>query len=97
MREQRKTLTGQVTSDKMDKTVVVEIQRVIRHPVYGKVVRSHHRFMAHDENNECHVGDTVRILESRPMSRHKRWVVQEILQRGTETRPLQDAERLATE
>jgi len=97
MREQRKTLTGQVTSDKMDKTVVVEVQRVVRHPVYGKVVRSHRRFMVHDENNECHVGDTVRILESRPMSRHKRWVVQEILQRGIGTSPLRDAERLPAE
>jgi small subunit ribosomal protein S17 len=97
MREQRKVLTGQVTSNKMDKTVVVEVQSVSRHPVYGKVVRSHRRFMAHDENNECRVGDTVRILESRPMSRHKRWVVQDILQRGIGVSPLSDAERLPAE
>ncbi len=85
MREQRKTLTGRVTSDKMDKTVVVEVQRITRHPVYGKVVRRHRRFMAHDEQNACRIGDTVRILESRPMSRHKRWVVDAILQRGEES------------
>lgn len=85
MREQRKVLTGQVTSDKMDKTVVVEVQRVTRHPVYGKVIRRHRRFMAHDENNTCRIGDTVRILESRPMSRHKRWVVDAIVQRGEES------------
>jgi small subunit ribosomal protein S17 len=85
MREQRKVLTGRVTSDKMDKTVVVEVQRVTRHPVYGKVIRRHRRFMAHDEQNTCRIGDTVRILESRPMSRHKRWVVDAIVQRGEES------------
>lgn len=82
MREQRKILTGQVTSDKMDKSVVVEVQRVTRHPIYRKVVRKHTRFMAHDEHNECKVGDTVRIIESRPMSRRKRWVVDAILERA---------------
>ncbi len=82
MREQRKVLTGKVTSDKMEKTVVVEVQRVTRHPVYGKVIRSHKRFMAHDEQNECRVGDTVRILEARPMSRRKRWVVEAIVERA---------------
>jgi small subunit ribosomal protein S17 len=85
MREQRKVLTGQVTSDKMDKTVVVEVQRITRHPVYGKVIRRHRRFMAHDEQNTCRIGDTVRILESRPMSRHKRWVVDAIVQRSEES------------
>lgn len=81
MREQRKVLTGRVTSDKMDKTVVVEVQRVSRHPVYRKVIRRHQRFMAHDEQNECRVGDVVRIVEARPMSRRKRWEVTEILER----------------
>jgi len=81
MREQRKQLVGRVTSDKMDKTVVVEVQQVTRHPIYRKVVRSHRRFMAHDEHNECAIGDTVRIVEARPMSRRKRWMVEEILQR----------------
>lgn len=82
MREQRKSLTGRITSDKMDKTVVVEVQRVTRHPVFGKVIRRHRRFMAHDERNECRVGDTVRILESRPLSRRKRWVIEAILERA---------------
>jgi small subunit ribosomal protein S17 len=82
MREQRKVLVGRVTSDKMDKSVVVETQRVTRHPIYGKVMRSHRKFMAHDESNQCHVGDTVRIVEARPMSRRKRWVVDEILEHG---------------
>ena len=80
MREQRKVLVGRVTSDKMDKSVVVETQRVIRHPIYGKVIRSHRKFKAHDESNQCAIGDTVRIIEARPMSRHKRWVVDAILE-----------------
>lgn len=82
MREQRKVLTGLVTSDKMEKTVVVEVSRVTRHPVYGKVIRRHKRLKAHDEHNKCRVGDTVRIIEARPMSRHKRWVVEAILERA---------------
>ncbi|MFZ2489230.1 MAG: 30S ribosomal protein S17 [Anaerolineae bacterium] len=80
MREQRKVLVGRVTSDKMDKSVVVETVRVARHPIYGKIVRSHRKFMAHDERNECTVGDVVRIVEGRPMSRQKRWVVDAILE-----------------
>ncbi len=80
MREQRKVLVGRVTSDKMDKSVVVETQRVSRHPIYGKVIRNHRKFMAHDETNQCSVGDVVRIVEARPMSRRKRWVVVAILE-----------------
>jgi small subunit ribosomal protein S17 len=80
MREQRKVLVGRVTSDKMDKSVIVETQRVTRHPIYGKVIRSHRKFMAHDESNQCAVGDMVRIVEARPMSRRKRWVVDTILE-----------------
>lgn len=80
MREQRKVLVGRVTSDKMDKSVVVETQRITRHPIYGKVMRSHRKFMAHDESNQCTVGDVVRIVEARPMSRRKRWVVDAILE-----------------
>lgn len=80
MREQRKVLVGKVVSDKMEKSVVVEIQRVTRHPVYGKVIRSHHKFMAHDESNQCAAGDVVRIVEARPMSRRKRWVVEAVLE-----------------
>lgn len=80
MREQRKVLVGKVVSDKMEKSVVVEIQRVTRHPIYGKVIRSHRKFMAHDESNQCAAGDVVRIVEARPMSRRKRWVVEAVLE-----------------
>lgn len=79
MKEQRKKLTGRVTSDKMDKTVVVTVHSLRRHPLYGKVMRRARKYKAHDENNEAHVGDMVRIVESRPLSREKRWVVTEIL------------------
>jgi small subunit ribosomal protein S17 len=82
MREQRKRLMGVVTSDKMDKTVVVEVATTQRHPLYGKVVRMVKKYKAHDENNECQVGDRVQIIESRPISRHKRWSVVSILERA---------------
>ncbi|NMA13027.1 MAG: 30S ribosomal protein S17 [Chloroflexi bacterium] len=75
----RRRLIGTVTSDKMDKTVVVEIKRTYRHPLLGKVVHDHKRVKAHDENNECKIGDKVMIVESRPLSRDKRWVVQQII------------------
>ena len=75
----RRRLVGRVTSDKMDKTVVVAVDRTMRHPLYRKVVRSTKKYMAHDEENRCAVGDIVRIVESRPLSRNKRWVVQEIV------------------
>ncbi|HIC93717.1 MAG TPA: 30S ribosomal protein S17 [Anaerolineae bacterium] len=81
MRERRKKLVGRVVSDKMDKTVVVEVERLVRHPLYGKVIRKTKKYKAHDENNVCRVGDVVRIIESRPLSREKRWVVVEILNR----------------
>ncbi len=81
MHEQRKVLVGRVASNKMDKTVVVVVERSRRHPLYGKVIKVSQRFMAHDENNSCQVGDTVRILESKPLSRHKRWVVTDVLER----------------
>jgi small subunit ribosomal protein S17 len=74
----RRRLTGVVTSDKMDKTVVVEITRTYRHRLYKKVVSSRKRVMAHDELG-CQIGDRVRIVESQPLSRHKRWVVEEII------------------
>jgi small subunit ribosomal protein S17 len=70
---------GMVTSDKMDKTVVVEIRRSYRHPLVGKVVHDIKRVKAHDENNECKIGDKVMIVESRPLSRDKRWVVEKIV------------------
>jgi small subunit ribosomal protein S17 len=82
MREQRKRLTGLVTSDKMDKTVVVAVTTTRRHPIYGKVVRLVKKYKAHDENNECQVGDRVQIIESKPISRHKRWSVVSILERA---------------
>ena len=77
----RKRLVGSVVSDKMDKTVVVSVERLVRHPRYGKVLRRVKKFKAHDEENACRVGDTVRIVESRPLSREKRWVVEEIVKR----------------
>lgn len=82
MREQRKRLKGVVTSDKMDKTVVVAVTTTKRHPIYGKVMRLVKKFKAHDEANECHIGDRVEIIESKPISRHKRWSVVSILERA---------------
>ena len=75
----RKTRVGIVVSDQMDKSVIVEVSRTVLHPLYQKYVRKRTRFMAHDETNECKVGDKVRIVESRPLSRRKRWRVQEKL------------------
>lgn len=82
MPSQRKRLTGHVVSDKMDKTVVVVVTRTKRHPLYQKVVRIRKRYMAHDADNSCRVGDKVRIVESRPLSKTKRWVVEAILERA---------------
>lgn len=75
----RKTLVGHVVSDKMDKTVVVVVERLTRHPLYHKIIKQTKRFMAHDEHEMCQVGDQVRIVETRPQSRHKRWRVVEII------------------
>ena len=82
MKSQRRHLVGTVTSDKMDKTVVVTVERSFRHPLYEKVIRSSKKYMAHDEDNACHVGDTVQIVETRPYSRRKRWAVDAILERA---------------
>lgn len=82
MREQRKQLTGVVTSDKMEKTVVVAVTTTMRHQLYGKVIRRVKKYKAHDEANECRLGDTVQIIESRPISRDKRWSVVSILDRA---------------
>jgi small subunit ribosomal protein S17 len=81
-REQRKVLVGRVISDKMQKTVVVDVERLKPHPLFGKVVRHQRRYKAHDEENTCRVGDTVRIIESKPLSKEKRWVVTDILERS---------------
>jgi len=82
MREQRKHLVGVVTSDKMDKTVVVAVTTLKRHPKYGKIIRVVKKFKAHDESNDCKAGDRVEIIESRPLSRHKRWAVVSVLERA---------------
>lgn len=78
----KKIYTGKVVSDKMDKTVVVAITRLFQHPVYKKTVKKVTRFKAHDEENRCKVGDTVSIIETRPLSKDKRWVVLEILEKA---------------
>lgn len=77
----RRMLQGVVVSDKMDKTVVVKVARVYRHPFYGKVVTSHAKYKAHDEKNECKIGDVVQLIESRPLSAEKRWAVKKIVER----------------
>lgn len=82
MREQRKRLIGTVMSDKMDKTVVVAVQTTKRHPLYKKVITVVKKYKAHDEGNDCNVGDRVQIIESQPISRHKRWSVVEILEKA---------------
>ena len=80
MRERRKQLVGRVISNKMDKTVVIAVERTTRHPLYGKVLTRVKKYKAHDEQNECQIGDQVCIIESRPLSREKRWRVIEILE-----------------
>jgi len=81
-RKNRKTRQGYVVSDKMDKTVVVEVEDRVKHALYGKVMRQTSRLKAHDEQNECGVGDRVQIMETRPLSATKRWRVVEILERA---------------
>jgi len=82
-RGRRRTLEGTVVSDKMDKTVVVRVERLVQDPRYKKFVRRYSRFMAHDESNACKNGDRVRIIEHRPLSKNKRWKVQETVQEAT--------------
>ena len=79
---ERRRLMGTVTSDKMDKTVVVEIRRTYRHPLVGKVVHDFKRVKAHDENNECKIGDRVKVMETRPLSKDKRWRLVEIVEKA---------------
>ena len=78
----RKTRIGEVVSDKMDKTIVVAIKTKVRHPLYGKMVNRTRKFTAHDENNECGIGDTVKIMETRPLSKDKRWRLVEIVEKA---------------
>ncbi len=81
-RNLRKERIGVVVSNKMDKSIVVEIERREKHPIYGKFIKKTNRFMAHDEKNECNIGDTVRIMETRPMSKSKCWRLVEIIERA---------------
>ena len=81
-RNLRKTRTGKVTSDKMDKTIVVAIEEHVKHPLYKKVVKRTYKLKAHDENNECRIGDTVRVMETRPLSKEKRWRLVEVVERA---------------
>lgn len=78
----RKQIIGVVSSDKMDKSITVSVVRRLQHPIYGKFVKKSKKFMAHDENNECKEGDTVKIMESRPLSSKKRWRLVEIIERA---------------
>ena len=81
-RNLRKERIGVVVSNKMDKSIVVEIERREKHPIYGKFIKKTNRFMAHDEKNECNIGDTVRIMETRPLSKNKCWRLVEIIERA---------------
>jgi small subunit ribosomal protein S17 len=81
-RNNRKTLVGKVVSDKMDKTVVVAVEDSVKHSLYNKIVKRTVRLKVHDENNECHVGDRVRVMETRPLSKDKRWRLVEIIEKA---------------
>ena len=80
-RNLRKTRTGKVTSNKMDKTIVVAIENHVKHPLYGKIVKKTYKLKAHDENNECNIGDTVKVMETRPLSKDKRWRLVEVVEK----------------
>ena len=81
-RNLRKARVGKVVSDKMDKTIVVAIEDSVRHPLYNKIVKKTYKLKAHDENNECGVGDKVRVMETRPLSKDKRWRLVEIVEKA---------------
>ena len=81
-RNLRKTRTGVVVSDKMDKTIVVAVYNNVRHPLYNKIVKETYKLKAHDENNDCNIGDTVKVMETRPLSKDKRWRLVEIMERA---------------
>ena len=82
VRNLRKTRTGLVTSDKMDKTITIAVKWKEKHPIYGKFVNKTKKYHAHDEKNECNIGDTVKIMETRPLSKLKRWRLVEIIERA---------------
>jgi small subunit ribosomal protein S17 len=81
-RNLRKIRTGLVTSNKMDKTITVAVERKVKHPIYGKFVKKTTKFHAHDEKNECTIGDVVRIMETRPLSKTKRWRLVEVVEKA---------------
>ena len=81
-RNMRKTVVGKVVSDKMDKTIVVAVEDSVKHMLYNKIVKRTVRFKAHDENNECNIGDRVKIMETRPLSKDKRWRLVEIIEKA---------------
>lgn len=81
-RHLRKVRVGKVVSDKMDKSIVVSVERKVKHPIYGKFVNKSTRFLVHDEDNTCGIGDTVRIMETRPLSKRKRWRLLELIERA---------------
>ena len=80
-RNLRKTRTGKVVSNKMDKTIVVAVENHVRHPLYNKIVKRTYTLKAHDENNECNIGDTVKVMETRPLSKDKRWRLVEVVEK----------------
>ena len=82
MEKNKKQIVGVVTSTKMDKTIAVKVERRLKHPMYGKFVRKSNKFLAHDEKNDCNEGDIVKIKESRPLSRRKRWSLVEVIERA---------------
>ena len=81
-RNLRKTRTGKVVSNKMNKTIVVAVEDHVKHPLYNKIVKRTYKLKAHDENNECNIGDTVKVMETRPLSKDKRWRLVEIVERA---------------
>ena len=81
-RNLRKTRTGNVVSNKMDKTIVVAVENNVKHPVIGKIVKRTYKLKAHDENNTCNIGDTVKVMETRPLSKDKRWRLVEVIERA---------------
>ena len=81
-RNLRKTRTGKVVSNKMQKTIVVAVEDHVKHPLYGKIVKRTYKLKAHDENNDCNIGDTVRVMETRPLSKDKRWRLVDMIERA---------------
>ena len=81
-RNLRKTRTGKVVSNKMDKTIVVAVENNVKHPLYNKIIKRTYKLKAHDENNDCNIGDTVRVMETKPLSKDKRWRLVEIMEKA---------------